>query len=97
MKLPEGYHGSIVEKGQPKPEERSREEMAEDVELREEEDGAIEVGTMRGKSTFDEVIVWGHEATADSSADPYVRSIEEWISFAEKIHAYPTEESPTGK
>ncbi|RYP47596.1 hypothetical protein DL768_006382 [Monosporascus sp. mg162] len=102
MKLPEGYHGSIVEKGQPKPEEASREEasreeMAEDIDLQEEQDDPIEVGAMRGKSTFDEVIVWGHEATADSGADPYVRSIEEWISFAEQIHAYPTEEGPTEK
>ncbi|RYP91320.1 hypothetical protein DL770_002554 [Monosporascus sp. CRB-9-2] len=97
MKLPEGYHGSVVEKGQPKPEERSREEMAEDIELQEEQDSPIDVGHMRGKSTFDEVIVWGHEVTADSGADPYVRSIEEWISFAEQIHAYPTEQGSTGK
>ncbi|RYP74882.1 hypothetical protein DL771_002803 [Monosporascus sp. 5C6A] len=97
MKPPEGYHGLIVEKGQPKPQERSREEMAEDIELREEQDEPIEVGAMRGKYTFDEVIVWGHEATADSGADPYVRSIEEWISFAEQIHAYSTEEGPTAK
>ncbi|RYP72050.1 hypothetical protein DL769_004537 [Monosporascus sp. CRB-8-3] len=97
MKLPEGYYGSVVEKGEPKPEERSREEMAEDVELQQEQYDPIEVGAMRGKSTFDEVVVWGHEATADSSVDPYVRSIEEWISFAEQIHAYPTDDGPTGK
>ncbi|RYO80061.1 hypothetical protein DL766_008315 [Monosporascus sp. MC13-8B] len=96
MKLPEGYHGSVVEKSQPGPEKRSREEMTKDIELQEEQDDPIEVGAMRGKSTFDEVVVWGHETTAESGADPYVRSMEEWISFAEQIHAYPAQEDPRG-
>lgn len=85
MKLPEGYHGSMVEQGQPKPEERSREEYAEDIDMQEERGDQIEVGAMRGMSAFDEVIVWDHESTADSSADPYVRGMEEWISFAEQV------------
>lgn len=85
LKLPEGYCGSVVEKGQPKPQERSQDEIAEDLEIQEDNDHQIEVGAMHGKSTFDEVVVWGHESIADSGADPYVRGIDEWISFAEQV------------
>lgn len=85
MKLPEGYYGSVVEKGEPKPAGRSREEVADDVDVQDEQDNQIEVGAMHGKSAFDEVVVWGHESTADSSADPYVRGMDEWISFAEQV------------
>lgn len=85
MKLPEGYYGSVVEKGEPKPDGRSREEISDDIGVHGEQDDPIEVGALHGKSTFDEVVVWGHESTADSSADPYVRGMDEWISFAEQV------------
>ncbi|KAH9883792.1 ribonuclease H2, subunit C [Xylariomycetidae sp. FL2044] len=93
VKLPEGYYGSVVERTEPKVE---RQELAEDVELEEVPEEPLKVGAMQGKAVFDEMIVWGHESAVDSSADPYVRGMEEWISFAEQIHSYPHEpvESP---
>ena len=73
MRLPEGYRGAVVEKGEPG--------VDRDVEVQNEE----EVGALHDKAAFDEVVVWGHESIADSAADPYVRGVEEWISFAEQV------------
>ncbi|KAI1845847.1 hypothetical protein JX265_011258 [Neoarthrinium moseri] len=87
--LPEGYYGSVAEKGDKKREIPGEDGMDRDADV-EELPEAIEVARLNGKAQFDEFVIWGHESTADSSADPYVRSIEEWVSFAEQIHAYPS-------
>lgn len=88
VKLPEGYYGSVVEKSELKQSEEPK-EMAEDVEIQGIED-QLEIGTMEGKATFNELTVWNHETLANSSEDPYLRGMEEWISFAEQIHSYPS-------
>lgn len=85
MKLPEGYYGSIVEKSEPKKPEKTQEEMTEDVEVQDEQDEQPKVGVMQGKATFDELMIWGHESLTDSNEDPYLRGVEEWISFAEQV------------
>ncbi|KAI0863788.1 ribonuclease H2, subunit C [Xylaria cubensis] len=88
VKLPEGYHGVVVEKTDAKPETGTRPESAdEDVEVIENPEDQLEVGAMKGKAAFDELMIWGHESTSDSSMDPYVRGMEEWIAFAEEIHS----------
>lgn len=85
MKLPDGYYGSIVEKSEPKKAEKLEEDMTEDVELQEESGDQPEIGAIQGKATFDELIIWGHESLVSSSEDPYLRGVDEWISFAEKV------------
>lgn len=85
MKLPEGYHGSVVEKSTPKKPDQSREEMVEDLEIIEDPEDQLEVGVMQGKATFDEFMVWNHETLANSTEDPYLRGMEEWISFAGQV------------
>ncbi|OTB01120.1 hypothetical protein M426DRAFT_224039 [Hypoxylon sp. CI-4A] len=89
VKLPEGYYGSVVEKTQPKKPESREDEMHEDVQVLEEPDDQLEIGAMQGKATFDELTIWNHESLAESSEDPYLRGMEEWISLAEQIHSYP--------
>lgn len=42
-------------------------------------------GIMQVTADFNEMIVWGHEAVADASGDPYVRSIEEWLQVADQV------------
>lgn len=98
VKLPEGYYGSIVEKSEPKKPEKSSndEEMTEVIEIEDDSDDQIETGAMKGKATFDELMVWNHESLANSSEDPYLRGMEEWISFTEQIHSYPSDK-PTDK
>ncbi|KAI0184536.1 ribonuclease H1/H2 small subunit [Xylaria flabelliformis] len=90
VKLPEGYHGVVVEKTDAKPETGTRPESAdEDVEVIENPEDQLEVGAMKGKAAFDELMIWGHESTSDSSMDPYVRGMEEWIAFAEEVRQQP--------
>lgn len=35
---------------------------------------------------FEDIVVWGHGEQIDASQDVYVKGMEEWIGFAEKIH-----------
>jgi hypothetical protein len=58
--------------------------MDRDAEV-EELPESIEVANLSSKAQFDDLIVWGHESTADSTTDPYLRSIEEWISYSEQV------------
>ncbi|TRX90105.1 hypothetical protein FHL15_009024 [Xylaria flabelliformis] len=96
VKLPEGYYGVVVEKTDAKPEAGTRPEFAdEDVEVIENPEDQLEVGAMKGKAAFDELMIWGHESTSDSSMDPYVRGMEEWIAFAEEIHSTNPDLGPT--
>jgi ribonuclease H2 subunit C len=36
-------------------------------------------------STFDQMMIWNHETTPESTEDPYVKGVEEWISMAEAV------------
>lgn len=53
-----------------------------------QEDGTEEeekINIFKGLSTFDEITIWGHDATPDESTDGVIRGIEEWIGFASKV------------
>lgn len=54
--------------------EEMQEELPEDVKI------AEQIGT------FDEVVVWGHGGTVDEGSDMFVRSVREWVGFAESMH-----------
>ena len=61
----------------------------DDIEIADEEEEPPEpIQILQEKSTFDKIVVWGHDAIP-SNEDPFVKGIEEWISFAEAIHATP--------
>jgi ribonuclease H2 subunit C len=57
----------------------------ESIEI-EEEEGKEDVKIMEEIGTFNEVLVWGHEAVTDGE-DIYIRSLEEWIGIAESVSA----------
>ena len=40
---------------------------------------------MQVTAGFDEMVVWGHEEIASAEADPYIRSIEEWLQVADQV------------
>ncbi|KAL2258912.1 hypothetical protein VTK26DRAFT_7592 [Humicola hyalothermophila] len=88
VKLPDGYRGVVATTS-----------LAEEQPRRPEEEEVIDLeammpqGTFKVEAEFDDVVVWGHEATADASVDPYLRGTEEWLALAEKIHSYPNTES----
>jgi ribonuclease H2 subunit C len=44
----------------------------------------VEVKLMETKTTFDEVVIWGHEIVPEDD-DVYVKGVEEWIAFAEAV------------
>lgn len=50
------------------------------------EDKMIDVKQLNVQGTFDEVMVWGHEAVAGED-DAFVRGVTEWMGFAQAMHA----------
>lgn len=67
------------------------------LDAAEDEEPSTKVGALRSQGVFDEFVVWGHESVADTSADPYVRSVEEWVGFAEKVcHFVPSHPRESG-
>jgi ribonuclease H2 subunit C len=75
--LPEEYRGVVVER---KADEKQEPPIPEDAE-----EQPVEIGAMQVTAGFDEMVVWGHENVASAEADPYIRSVEEWLQVAEKV------------
>jgi hypothetical protein len=84
VKLPEGYQGIVVQKGDTKVAPTAGHAS---VEAGDEEE-QFPRGTLESKAEFDELVVWGHEEHADASSDPYVRGIEEWLSLADQVSIF---------
>ena len=84
--MPEDYRGVVVERiPEQEPhlchtDRTNQEPREEDLDAEKEE-----AGSMKVTSEFDEMVVWGHETVVDASADPYVRSMEEWLQVADKV------------
>ncbi|KAJ9162185.1 hypothetical protein NKR19_g1555 [Coniochaeta hoffmannii] len=88
IKLPEGYQGVVVEKQSPQPVAAEPEQGVVDLEQESAEE-RVPLGNLKTRAEFEEFVVWGHEAMADATSDPYMR-IEEWTQLAEQIHYYPS-------
>ncbi|KAK7715072.1 hypothetical protein SLS64_003769 [Diaporthe eres] len=86
LKVPEGYRGVVVDKTEPPEPRAPRPDEPEVVDLDAEDE--IPLGALDTKAEFDEMVIWGHESMADTSSDPYVRGIEEWMKVAKKIHSF---------
>lgn len=62
-----------------------RNEIEEDQDQDEEDTQLpIEVQILETNGTFDQVVIWAHEAVPEGE-DIYVKGIEEWIGFAESV------------
>lgn len=83
--LPENYTGKVLQKTDrilpAKPKVAGEEEDDEDGEQ------PVEVKVMEEKGTFQEIVVWGHEAVPEEG-DVYVKGMEEWIAFAEAVSIF---------
>ncbi|KAF2428354.1 ribonuclease H1 small subunit [Tothia fuscella] len=89
VKLPEGYKGAVLQTSDKVvPTSNMNQSHMEIDEDEEEEDEAEEIKLVEQIAEFDEIMVWGHETTAEATEDPYSKGMEEWISFAEAIHAH---------
>ena len=82
IKVPEKYQGLVLkatDKTIIEPVQPAEDDDEEEPELPEPVKVVDEV------STFDEMIVWGHDQVP-AADDSFVKGIEEWIAFAEAIH-----------
>lgn len=100
LPLPQGYRGLVLERKtdelkkeahQPCDGEGADDDNNDDVVAMET------VGKMQAMGEFDEMVIWSHESMASAAADPYVRSIEEWLQVSEKIHSFEDENSDKTK
>lgn len=73
----------MVDKMEPPKPQAPRPDEPEVVDLEAEDE--MPLGTLETKAEFDEIVIWGHESVADTSSDPYVRGVEEWMKVAEKV------------
>jgi ribonuclease H2 subunit C len=55
------------------------------VEDDQDSEDTPKVKVMEEQSEFDDIMIWGHEALPEDTADPYVRGMEEWIAFAKEV------------
>ncbi|KAH8602006.1 ribonuclease H2, subunit C [Bisporella sp. PMI_857] len=81
--VPPGYRGVVATKS-----DKILPKSKIEVEAEEEDEGKEEeTKIMEEIGTWDEMVVWGHEALADEG-DPYVRGVEEWVAFSKALHGF---------
>lgn len=85
IRVPAGYKGIVVKeakegKDTEKDSDKQNIRDGEDFEEEEEE----QANMLQDLGSFDEVVLWGHESIVESE-DPFVKGMEEWISFAEAV------------
>ncbi|KAK3061888.1 hypothetical protein LTS18_005233 [Coniosporium uncinatum] len=89
IKVPKGYEGcllNITDKTMTEPPNTDSDDLMGAQE--DEEEASLQTRLAEQVSSFDEILVWKHEALPDPVEDPHVKGVEEWISFAEAIHSY---------
>ena len=74
----------VAQRQEPKSQTMSRPDEGPEV-IDVDADDQIELGAIAAMGEFSEVVVWDHEAAADSGADLYVRGMEERLRVAEKV------------
>ncbi|KAI9789987.1 MAG: 3'-5' exonuclease [Peltula sp. TS41687] len=48
-------------------------------------------------ASFDELISWGHELLPSEKSDPFVKGLEEWAGFAERMHSFHEADDLAGR
>ncbi|KAI9821692.1 MAG: 3'-5' exonuclease [Pycnora praestabilis] len=72
-----------------------KEIVNEEDDEADEEDEPKPVKVLKELASFDEVVVWGHESIPDSESDAYLKTMEEWIAFAQTMHSYDLSDGAT--
>jgi hypothetical protein len=94
VKLPADYRGVVgVRRDSPREQARANNTSAPgevvDVDATAAEQEAqrqrLDTGRLAVLAEFDELVVWGHQSTADATTDPYVRSMDEWVALSDKV------------
>ncbi|GAB7362213.1 hypothetical protein MBLNU230_g2238t1 [Neophaeotheca triangularis] len=84
LKMPEGYEGVVLQKTDRVMPASPQEEEAIDGE----ESRAVETKVADQTATFDGISVWGHESVPGED-DIFVKSLEEWVGFANAVSNDP--------
>lgn len=94
MRIPAGYRGVVgARRASSQEQAQERQEPAEviDVDADADEQAAQRqqkaTGGLAVLAEFDEMVVWGHHSVPDTTADAYVRSMDEWLAVAEQVSA----------
>lgn len=104
--LPEGYRGAVLQRTDKQVVEKpsapalvipreDEDDMMEDAVAPKQ----IETKIMAQQGSFEEIMVWGHDAVP-ADDDIYVKGMQEWIGFAEavgrlgSIHGHVTDAGP---
>lgn len=89
MPVPAGHAGAVLKITSDKIEKPKHEDEEE-----EEADVSEDTFAVEEVSTFDSVMIWNHETVPESSEDPYIKGVEEWIGMAEAVSdSYDCEEN----
>ena len=100
VKLPADYRGVVgVRRASPREQAAAKSTPGElealeaiDVDATRAEQDArqerLDTGSLEVLAEFEEVVVWGHQSTADATTDPYVRGIDEWLALSDKVRFY---------
>lgn len=82
--LPPNYRGLVLQR---KDDEQKDAEQPDVIMIGEDGDegSAPRLGTMHTVTEFDKMVVWSHDAVTDASADPYLRSVEEWLQVSDSV------------
>lgn len=83
VNIPKGYRGVIASSTERIVEDPMDEEAREVEE--EEDELRVETKVLEEEKGFEEVVVWDHEVVPATLDDVYVKGMEEWIGFAEKV------------
>ncbi|KAG9194487.1 hypothetical protein G6011_04522 [Alternaria panax] len=99
LPLPDNYTGAILhvtEKQLPQsrtqPRQRPADDDDDDDDAEVEESIPVEVKIAEQVGEFDQVIVWGHGGEVDANGDVFIKGVNEWVGFAESMHAGEEEE-----
>lgn len=76
MRLPEGYRGVVVQKQSEKQAEKEACRQPEEMGGEDEEDGPEKatLEDMQVTAEFDQIVIWGHESTANAEMDQVGRA-----------------------
>ncbi|OCL14409.1 ribonuclease H1 small subunit [Glonium stellatum] len=96
VKIPDGYRGAVLnitDKAAPQPSSQEKNSPNDNEEGEEDDEKPVEVKLAEELGSFDEIMVWSHESMPSDTDDPYLKGVQEWMSFAKAMHC-SDEENP---
>ncbi|KAF2240054.1 hypothetical protein EV356DRAFT_527895 [Viridothelium virens] len=99
VKLPHDYQGALLTKTEklvPTQQPHNPPMDVDELEQDEDDDLPDQAKIAEASRPFDKIVVWGHDSLPDPATNPHIRGIEEWISFAEKMHRHTKQGEAAG-